>query len=226
MPSRAGIQGVGAHRVSPYIVRWEPLSAIETEPWATPAPPPECAYSPSPRSPPPPTPPLGFQYSDNSAGNCVDNHCHVDSVYNGSGLLHIYCLAPERHQSRSHLLPLPLLSFDIFQLHGLCISCTAKVLPMFFFMAVWCTNSLVSSFLTKPYPLLRTLLLFPKPSLGLFPCPGCQAQPPPAPLPVLPGLLGSTEQGGGGNWWVLSSLPKVAVTLTRPATGWVATAPP
>lgn len=37
-------------------------------------------------------------YSGNSAGNCVEDPCDVDSVYNGYGLLHIYCLALELHQ--------------------------------------------------------------------------------------------------------------------------------
>ncbi|MEJ1288978.1 hypothetical protein NN561_020015 [Cricetulus griseus] len=47
-------------------------------------------------------------------------------------------------------------SFNTIKLHSLSVSYTAKVLGLFFFMAVWCTNtsSLVSFLLMKPYPLL------------------------------------------------------------------------
>ena len=39
-------------------------------------------------------------YSENSTGNCVEDPCNVDSVYNlaGSSLLHIYSLALEIYQ--------------------------------------------------------------------------------------------------------------------------------
>lgn len=49
-------------------------------------------HSPIPRSFP------HSHYSGSSAGNCVEDPCDVDSVYNGYGLLHIYCLALELHQ--------------------------------------------------------------------------------------------------------------------------------
>ena len=74
---------------SPHVVRWEPLPAVGRAGAVGPG---LWERSLIPHSFP------HSHYSGNSAGNCMEDPCDVDSVYNGYGLLRIYCLELELHQ--------------------------------------------------------------------------------------------------------------------------------
>ena len=92
--------------------------------------------------------------SGNSSGNCVKDTWDVDRVYNGYTLLHYLLPCSTTPPGPVHLLSLyPYL----LQQHQTPVSLSPTLpsyfLGLFFFMAVWCTNtsSLVSFLLMKTY---------------------------------------------------------------------------
>lgn len=172
----------------------------------------------------------------------------MHSIYNGYGLLRVYPLQGDSTRACDIGCPRSRFSSNNIQLHSLSVSYTVQaLLGLFFFMAVWCTNtsSLLSFLFMKPYP-FRTVNHFTVPKT-------CVAMSFLSPLAdtamcAPPGHRslqfrawcwqrpGQGQLGSGGSCWVSASLlmlvvmvtgtccgsggPSKAVMVTRPRLQW------
>ncbi|CAD7682135.1 unnamed protein product [Nyctereutes procyonoides] len=145
-------------------------------------------------------------YSGNSAGNCVEDPCDVDSIYDGYRPVTCAASTPFSPSTTSNFTVSPSPTLRRYFL-GL------------FFMAVWCTNtpSLVSFLLMKPY-LFLTLNHFTVPktfvAMTFLSLLAGAADVRPL-LPMVPSLvLAVLRAGAAGGCWVSTSLLVVAVMVT------------
>ena len=187
----------------------------------------------------PSPPPFPCSHSSSScAGSCVEDPCHVESICNGYGGLHIYCPALELHWGLSQKLPPHPLLLQHHQTppspHLLRFQRTSWASSFLWpsgvqihFLDVIPVDETASVSYTEPFDSSQNL-----PCDDLLVTPGrrqrCEATwlPLPPLLPMGAGLGVCSAYGRGcGGWWVLSSLLRVARKVTgascsRGASSW------
>lgn len=167
---------------SPYALRWEPSHVTGLVLWSL--------QTSSPHS-----------HCSGNYHHCVEDRYKADSVYEGYGLLHLYCLALDSTKACNICCPQSPFSFSNIKLQSLSVSHTVKALLSSFLMVVCYMFLLVKTYLFLHW----TILLFSKPSLGWYLvstgiC--CVVRSPGPLLPVAPGLV-SVALGCG--FWTSAS---------------------